>query len=312
MPTSIRQAAKPLCWSLVPLLLCALAVAVLAAGEARADTKWPSMMRYTLSVSTAEDARYQASLGFWGPINKDKTMNAKVEGWWIGGGGDTRAFVGDAYIDYDRKPIYLAGGRKFIMFGPGVLVSPGIFGGQLKLDADRWEIQVLSGTLQFTPGVGTTRFSFFGARQPSDIGVTAARVAAPLTASDAKVPVKLGVNWLHVQGDSGDSVDLEVGATKLLTIFGEAASFDDASAKVYGVRWSDAAKRHDPKVWIVSVYWRDIDIGFVPSIVGASVYFEDQSGIAGGAYHQINDRQGFGLFADSNDAILTWFSNVPL
>ncbi|MFB3879937.1 MAG: hypothetical protein ACE149_01675 [Armatimonadota bacterium] len=293
-------------------VVLALVVVTLAlAAAATADTKWPNLMRYTLALSTDEFGRYQASLYFTGPVAEN--MTAKVEGWWIKGTGDDRAFVGDAYLDYTRKPLYLAAGRKFVMFGPiGVLVSPGMFGGHLKLDLDRWELQALTGTLQFTPGTSSgNRFSFFGTRAPSDERVTALRLGGPLTGPDAAVPVKLGVNWLDVLDDTGSSVDIEIGATKQITLFGEAADFE-SSGNAYGVRWSDAATRADEKVWILVFYHRDIEIGFVPAAVGASVFFEDQRGWAGGLYHQFNMRDAIGVFADGNDAILTWFQTIPL
>jgi len=294
----------------VVLATAALALA-LAATAAVAETKWPTLMRYTLALSTDEFGRYQTSLMFSGPVAEN--MTAKVEGWWIKGTGDDRAFVGDAYVDYTRRPLYIAAGRKFVMFGPiGVLVSPGMFGGHLKLDLDRWEVQALTGTLQFTPGTSSgTRFNFFGVRAPSDERVTAVRVGGPLTGPEATVPVKLGVNWLDVLDDTGSSVDVEIGATKQVTLFGEAADFEN-NGNAYGARWSDAATRGDEKVWIVVFYHRDIEVGFVPAAVGASVFFENQRGWAGGLYHQFNMRNAIGVFADGNDAILTWFTTVPL
>ncbi len=292
-------------------LLCALALVALVVSAASAETKWPSLMNYTISLSTDEGSRYQTSLAFSGPVGDN--MSAKVQGWWIGGTGDDRAFVGDAYIDYTRKPFYIAGGRKFVMYGPvGVLVSPGIFGGHAKLDMGDWDVQVLSGTLQFTPGTGTTRFAFSGARALNDEHVTAVRGSARLTGPDAAVPVRLGLNWIDVLDDTGTSVDLEVGATKFVTLFGEAADYGDANASAYGVTWSDASVSTGGKVWIVALYHRDIDVGFVPAAVGASVYFEGQEGFAGGVYRQINYRQAIGVFADKNDAIVTWFQTVPM
>jgi hypothetical protein len=188
-----------------------------------------------------------------------------------------------------------------------------MFGGHLKVDLDRWELQVLAGTLQFTPGTSSgTRFNFFGVRAPSDEGVTAARVGAALTGPDAPVPVKLGVNWLDVLDDTGSSVDVEIEASKWLTLFGESADYGEENGNAYGIRWSDAKTRSDEKVWIVVFYHRDIDIGFVPSAVGASVFFENQRGWAGGLYHQLNMRNAIGVFADNKDAILTWFATVPL
>jgi len=293
------------------LPLVALAAVLLAGGGASAETRWPSLFRYTLALSTNETSRYQASIAFSGPVAE--SFSAKLEGWWIAGTGDDRAFVGDAYLDYTRSPVYLAAGRKYVVFGPaGVLVSPGMFGGELKLDISRATLQVISGTLQFTPGTGTNRFSFFGVRAPSDERMTAARLAASLTGPDAAVPVKLGVNWIDVLDDTGRSADLEIGALKWLTLYGEAAGYGDSDAHAYGMKLSDAAMRSDGRAWILVFYHRKIDIGFTPAAVGASAYFENQTGWAGGLYHQMSSRHAIGVFSDGEDAILTWFGTVPM
>jgi hypothetical protein len=290
-------------------VLCLIALA-LVSGVACAGQPWPSLMTYTLAVTTDEFSRYQLSLGFTGPIS-DK-MSAKIEGWHIGGKGDDRTFVGDAYLDYKQKPLYLAAGRKYIPFGPlGVLVSPGLWGGEVKLDFDRFAFQALAGQLAFTPGTSTVRVNMVGSRTPSDEDVVAVRGALTLTEPDAAMPVKVGLNWTDVDDETGSSVDLEIGLNKELSIFGESASCGE-EANAYGIRWSDAAKRSDGKVWIVSFYERNIDPGFVPASIGSSVYFQDQQGWAAGVYHQFSARNGFGVFADKNDAIFTLFGNVPL
>jgi len=288
-----------------------LALLLLAATAACAQTQWPSLFRYTLSLSTDETARYQASASFSGPIAED--FGAKLEGWWIGGEGDDRAFIGDAYIDYDKDLVYLAAGRKYVVFGPaGVLVSPGFFGGEFQLDISRATLQVISGTLQFTPGTGTTRLTFTGKRVPGDESFTALRLSSPLTRPQAPVPVTLGLNRIDVLDHTGSSVDASIGLNEWLTVYGEAADYEDANAHVYGVRLSDAGMRTDGRAWILVFYNREIDVGFSPAAVGASSYFEDQTGWAGGLYCQMNPRHAIGVYADDEDAILTWFGTVPL
>lgn len=296
--------------SAVPHLLV-IVVLILTAGVSCADTKWPSLFRYTVSLSSDDTARYQVSAGFSGPIADN--MSAKIEGWWIGGTEDNRAFVGDAYVDFDRAPLYVAAGRKFTMFGPaGILVSPGLLGGELGVDINRWQLQAIAGTIAFTPGTGSTRFTYAGARAPSDESMTALRLAGPLTRPDASVPVVLGGNWLDVLDDSGTSLDLQVEALPWLTLFGEAADFGDENAHVYGVRLSDANLRDDGKAWILVFYNRDIPIGYVPAQVGACAYFEGQDGWVGAFYHQMNSQQAIGVYADNEDAIFTWFHSIPL
>ncbi|HUU54300.1 MAG TPA: hypothetical protein VMY87_05205 [Armatimonadota bacterium] len=291
--------------------LAVLAVVLLMATAACAQTKWPSLFKYTVSLSSEDTARYQLSAGLSGPIAEN--MSAKIDGWWIGGTEDNRAFVGDAYVDFDRSPIYLAAGRKYIVFGPaGVLVSPGLYGGELKLDISRWELHVISGSVAFTPGTGATRFTYAGNRAPSDESMTAVRLAVPLTSPEAAVPVKVGGNWIDILDESGTSVDVEIGALPWLTLYGEAADYDDSNAHVYGLRLSDAAMRDDGKAWILVYYHREIEVGFVPAQVGASAYFEGQDGWAGGLYYQMNTNHAIGIYADGEEAILTWFGTIPL
>ena len=291
--------------------IIALGVLLLAASAACAQTQWPSLFSYTLSLSTDDTARYQVSASLSGPLGEN--LGAKVQGWWIEGTGDDRAFVGDAYIDYSRDPVYVAVGRKYVIFGPaGVLVSPGFFGGEAQLNLDRFTIQAITGTLQFTPGTGTTRFTFAGSRVPSDEDITAARLALTLTAPAARVPVTLGANWIDVLDDTGTSADISVGLTEWLTLYGEAADYEDSNAHVYGIRLSDASMRTDGRAWILVYYHRDIEVGFVPAAVGASAHFEGQTGWAGGFYYQLDPQRGIGVYADRDDAILTWFQNFPL
>jgi hypothetical protein len=289
----------------------ALGLMAALAGAARADTKWPTLMQYTLSLSSDDTARYQTSLGVSGPIGQ--YMTAKIDGWWIAGTAKDRAFVGDAYVDFNRSPIYAAAGRKYIVFGPaGVLVSPGLYGGQVRVDVKQWQAEVISGTIAFTPGTGTTRFTFAGNRAPSDESMTAARLAVTLTPAGAPVPVTLAGNWIDVLDDSGTSVDASIGVLRWLTLYGEAADFNDSNGSVYGVRLSDAGTRNDGKAWILVYYHRDIDVGFVPAIVGASAFFEGQTGWAGGLYYQMNPRSAIGVYGDNENAILTWFGSIPL
>ncbi len=289
----------------------AIALLFLMASAAGAETKWPSLFKYTVSLSSEDAARYQLSADFSGPIAD--YMNAKIQGWWIGGTADNRAFVGDAYVDFNRSPIYLAGGRKYVPFGPaGLLVSPGLLGGELGLDINRWELRVIAGTIAFTPGTSATRFTYSGTRAPSDESMTAVRLAIPLTGPGATVPVTLAGNWLDVLDDTGTSVDAQIGVLPWLTLYGEAADFGDERAHVYGVRLSDAHLRDDGKAWILVLYERDIPIGYVPALVGACHFFEEQDGLVGALYYQMNAYQAIGVYADNKDGILTWFHTIPL
>jgi hypothetical protein len=291
--------------------LLVVAILALTAGVSGADTQWPSLFRYTVSLSSDDTARYQVSAGFSGPIAD--YMSAKIEGWWIGGTEDNTSFVGDACVDFGHAPLYLAAGRKYTMFGPaGILVSPGLFGGELGVDINRWQLQAIAGTIAFTPGTGTTRFTHAGPRASSDESMTALRLAVPLTRHDARAPVVLAGSWLDVLDDTGTSLDLQIEALSWLTLFGEAADFGDEDAHVYGIRLSDAHLRDDGKAWILVFYNRDIPVGYVPAQAGACAYFEGQDGWVGAFYYQMNSQQAIGVYADNEDAIFTWFHSIPL
>jgi len=294
------------------LHLTMIALVLFGAAAAWAQGKWPTALNYTVGLSSDENARIQMSAFLSGPLGGG--FGAKVGGWWVTGGSDNRAFVGDAYIDYQRAPLYLAAGRKFVPFGPtGILVSPGIAGGELQLNYDRVTVQAITGRLAFTPVTGGTRFTFAGSRSPADENITAGRIAVRLSDPASAVAATAGLNLLRLMDEGGASGDISIDATKWLTIFGEAASFDDVEANAYGIRLSNQQLQADPtRFTMLVLYRRDIPVGFLPAVVGATQYFENQTGWAGGVYHQFNARYGLGLYADEEDVILTLFGYRPL
>lgn len=287
-------------------------VAVIVAASVGSAAPWPSSLSYTAGVSTDETARLQFSASLQGMFAEQ--WGAKVGGWWVTGGDDNRAFVGDAYLNYTGQSVYAAAGRKYVPFGPaGVLVSPGIAGGELQFHQDRLTLQGIAGTLAFTPVTGGTRFTFGGSRAPADESMRAVRVALELTDPAAVNHTILGGNWLDLMDDTGVSVDFSADLNTRFTLFGETADFADENAYVVGLRYSNQKLCVDPaKYTMVTLYQRDIPVGYVPAAVGATNYFEDQTGLAGGIYHQFNAKHGVGLFADSEEAILTLFGYVPL
>jgi hypothetical protein len=289
----------------------AIAAVLLVASMASADP-WPSSLSYSAGVSTDEDARIQLSASVQGLFAPQ--WGAKVGGWWVTGGDDNRAFVGDAYINYSGQSFYAAGGRKFVPFGPaGVLVSPGLAGFEAQYHQDRLTLQGIAGTLAFTPVTGGTRFTFGGSRAPADESIRAARLAVELTDPLADNHTIVGGNWLDLEDDSGLSVDFSADLDSRFTLFGETADFDHENAYVVGLRYTNQKLCPDPtKYTMVTLYQRDIPVGYVPAAVGATNYFEDQQGLAVGVYHQFNANHGVGVFADSDDAIVTLFGYLPL
>ncbi len=313
--------------------LAALIVLLLAASPACAQTVWPNLVSYTFSLSSDATARYQASLALSGPVGEN--LGGKLEGWWTGGGDDHEAFVGDAYLDYDKDILYLAAGRKYVTFRQpespvGVLVSPGILGAEVQVRTERVTFQGIVGGLAFMPGTSTTGFTFAGTpsgvcgpwcsaiptagrrdSQPLDEDILALRAAGQLTKTGAVTPVALGLNWVDLADETGGSVDVSVGVTKWLTLYGEAARCG-GDAHVYGIRLSDTDFRTDGKATILVWYHRDIADGFVPAAVGATSFFEGQRGWVGGLYHRISPYRAIGAYADGEEAVLTLFGTRPL
>ncbi len=313
--------------------LAALIFLLLSASATCAQTRWPSLVSYAFSLSTDTATRYQASVALSGQAGEN--LGGKLEGWWTGGGGDYRAFVGDAYLDYEKDILYLAAGRKYVTFRQpevpvGALVSSGILGGEVQVRAGRVTFQGILGNLAFMPGTSTTGFTFAGtpsgicgpwcstipatgrrSSAPLDEDILALRVTGQLTDPSARNPVALGVNWVDVAEETGASIDMSVAVTKWLTLYGEAAHCV-GDARVYGIRLSDTALRTDGKETIVVWYFRDIADGFVPAAVGATSFFEGQNGWVGGLYHRFSPHRSIGVYSDGEEVILTLFGNRPL
>jgi hypothetical protein len=313
--------------------LAVLMVLVLAAGAADAQTGWPNLVCYTLSLSTEVATRYQASLALSGPVGEH--LGAKLEGWGTGGSGDHEAFLGDAYLDYDKAILYVAVGRKYVTFRQpeapvGALVSSGILGAEVQVRTGRVTFQGIVGGLAFMPGTSTTGFTFAGTpsgvcgpwcsitpavgrrgSQPLEEGILALRATGRLTGPGARNPVALGLNWIGVASETGASIDGSAGVTKWLTLYGEAAR-GRGEAGVYGIRLSDMALRTDGKGTIVVWYYRDIGEGFVPAAVGATSFFEGQRGWVGGLYHRLSPERSIGVLADGDEVVVTLFGSRPL
>jgi len=292
---------------------CVLGVVVLlGAAGIGLGAPWPDSLNYAVGWSTADEAPIQLGASVQGMFTEH--WGAKIGGWWVTGGNKGLAFVGDAYVNYMGDPLYVAVGRKFVPFGPaGLLVSPGIGGGEAQYHQDRITLQVLDGTLQFTPVVGWTRFTFSGARALADKPVRAARVAVELTDPSSDRHTTLGGNWLDVEDDTGVSADLSADVNAWLTLFGESARFGDENAYAYGIRITNQNTCANPSRYTsATVYGRHVPIGFVPAAVGASAYFENQTGLAVGVYHQINATYAVGAFGDRHDAIVSLLGYVPL
>jgi len=313
--------------------LAALIVLLLAASAACAQPQWPNLLSYAVSLSSDPATRYQASLALSGPVGED--LGAKLEGWWTGGGGDYGAFVGDAYLDYDRGPLYLAAGRKYVTFRQpespvGLLVSSGLLGVEAQVRTQRVTFQGVVGSLAFMPGTSTTGFTFAGtpsgvcgpwcsvipatgrrSSTPLEEHILALRATGQLTSPAARTPVSLGLNWIDVADDTGASADVSVGVTTWLSLYGEAAHCV-GDAQVYGLRFSDMGLRTDDEGTIAVWYHRDIDEGFVPAAVGATSFFEGQRGWVAGLYHRLSPTRAFGVFADGDEAVVTVYGNCPL
>jgi len=247
------------------LALCVVCAILLAGSAAAEPTQWPAVLDYSIGVSTDSASRLQLSAALSGPVGED--LGAKVSGWWVLMSDDNRAFLADAYLDYDRSPLYLALGRKHVVVGPaGVLVSPGVYGGEARVGWERLSLQALAGRLAFTPVTGGTRFTYAGARAPSDEGIRALRAALEVSEPGSARPAVVGLNLVDLLDDTGRSLDISVAATEWMSFFAEAARYGGVRAHAYGVRVRDQRLLGDPtRDTVVVLYHRKIPVGFVPA-----------------------------------------------
>lgn len=282
----------------------------------------PSALDLSLGVTTDENAPIQLGAFVYGDISD--VIGYRVGGWLVTGSGDSHGFLADAYLDFKAPRVYVAGGQKFVVFGPagGVLVSPGIRGGELKLDLPGVDLQVVTGRTQFTPVSGAgprfTPSQLFpeGTVRPKE-DMTAARAEFRLATAAGLIPVKAGVNLLDTLSDTGWSGDLEFPIFSMASLFGEYARFRGVDAWAAGLSLRDLRKAfRTERPTTAVIFYRQIPSDYAPAVVGASQYFPAQRGLAGGLYHELSSRgeakTAVGVFADKNDAILTFFRHQPL
>ena len=292
-------------------------IAVAGLGSGLAAAADPPALDLTLGVSTDDTAPIQTSAHLSGSLTD--LVGYRIGGWLTTGSGDSHGFLGDAYLDFKGPGIYAAGGQKFVVFGPagGVLVSPGIRGGELKVDLSRVRLQVISGRTEFTPVTGggpriSPGFPLGTVRPEEDM--TAARVEFTLTPLTALLPLRVGVNFLDTLDEEGFSGDAELPLLPKVTAFGEYARFDSVGAWAAGVRFNDLRKVFGTsRATSAMLLVRDIPDGYAPAAVGATQYFPNQDGLAGGIYHELRPAgMGIGIWGDDEDAIITLFKHVPL
>lgn len=301
---------------LVVVIVLTIGVSVVqSAGAAPA----PSALDVTLGVSSDDAGPIQMSASLSGGMMDE--VGYKIGGWLVTGSGDSKSFLADAYLDYTRDEVYLAVGQKFVAFGPawGLLVSPGLRGGEVKVELPRTTLQVISGRTEFTPVTGegprwtpSPLFPVGSVRPEEDL--TAARVEFDLSPPFRALPLQVGVNGLRTIGETGVSGDLEIGLSRKLTLFGESAHFDGVHAWAAGLTLNElgpvfGTTRATSGVLI----YRDVPDDYAPAVVGATAYFPAQQGLAGGIYHElVPARTALGVFADSENATLTLFRHIPL
>ena len=299
--------------------LVAVVAALLGGWGVAGAAVAPSALDASFGLSTDDAGPIQLSAFVQGGISE--VVGYRLGGWLVTGSGDTHSFLADAYLDFKGPKFYLAGGQKFVPFGPagGVLVSPGIRGGEAKFDLPWLTLQVITGRTQFTPvSGGGPRFTpspLFpsGAVRPKE-DMTGARAQFTLTPAKSILPVKVGVNLLDVLHRTGLSGDGEFSLLPNLKAFAEYARFRGVSAWAAGFSVTGLGKAFGTDRYTSAVvFYRRIPDDYAPAVVGASQYFPGQRGLAAGLYHELNPgRTGVGLFADNENAILTLFKHFPL
>jgi hypothetical protein len=303
---------------LIFVVVLALTMAMSLLGIAGAQVP-PQALDLTFGVTTDDVGRYQMSAFLSGGLTE--MVGYKIGGWLVAGSGDTETFLADAYLDYKRGNFYLAGGQKFVAFGPagGLLVSPGIRGGEARWELPRTTFQVITGRTEFTPVTGGgprwTPSPVFppGAVQANE-EMTAARVQFDLSSPGRLLPLQVGVNGLRTLGETGFSGDAKIGLSRGLNLYGESAHFDGVHAWVVGVAFTELGRVFGTTRPTSGVlFYQDTPSDYAPAVVGATAYFPAQQGFAGGIYHELSPgRTGIGVFADSRDASLTLFRHIPL
>ncbi len=303
---------------LIFVVVLALTMAMSFLGIAGAQGP-PQALDITFGVTTDEVGRFQTSASLSGGLTE--AVGYKIGGWLVAGSGDTKTFLADAYLDFKQEKFYLAVGQKFVAFGPagGLLVSPGILGGEASLQLPRATFQLVTGTTQFTPVTGggprwTPSPIYPPGTVQSEEEMTAARVQFDLSSSSRPLPLKVGVNGLRILGETGLSGDAELGLSRGMKLYGESAHFDDVRAWVVGVALTELGPLFGTtRPTSAVLFYLDVPGDYAPAVAGATAYFPAQKGLAGGIYHELKTgRTGIGFFADSRDASLTLFRHIPL
>jgi len=278
-------------------------------GAWAAAAKWPGGIDMSFGAASPANARWQFSGEGYGTIVHGLTL--KVGGWVVNGSEGTRGFLSNAYACWDRPTYYIAGGQKFVVFGPaGLLVSPGARGGEIILKGTPITLQLLGGRTQFTPITGnagrtTPNLDPLSAEHRLKRDFFAARAEYDLTRDGQHVFI--GLNGLWMLSRAGASLDAELPVGKDQLLYGEIASFDGDSAELGGIRFTDFRKHLGTKrETTLDVIWKNVANEFAPGRYSATQYINGQSGISAGLSQKLSDVSSIGLYGDSQGVLLNF------
>jgi hypothetical protein len=277
---------------------------------------WPGSFDITAGVCSRADARFQLAGEGYGTISPGLTLRAGA--WLASGDGTTHGYLANAYIGMDRPKFYLAGGQKFVVFGPaGLLVSSGTRGGEVVIKGQPLTLHLLAGRSAFTPPFGiagrTTPNTdpIFGTERIHE-QLVAARAEYDLIKGDNHS--YLGLNTLWTTSKAGGSLDLE---TSLFspgrTIYVEVSDFDGISAQLAGMRFKNVNRFfHTPRETTLELFWKNVPGNYIPAEVGASQYYAEHTGLSVALNHKLNSLSSVVLTGDSQGVQVNFVRQFPL
>jgi hypothetical protein len=298
------------------LVLMVVIIVLAGMSVAGAEELWPAGFDLSAGVCSRADARFQLAGEGYGVIAPGLTLRAG--GWLASGNGNTHGYLANAYVGMDRPTYYLAGGQKFVVFGPaGLLVSCGTRGAEAVIKGQPLTLHLLAGRSAFTPPVGIA-----GRTTPNTEPIFGSdRTHEQLVGARAEFDLLkktmhsyIGLNALWTTSKAGASLDLE---TPLFlrdrTFYLEVADFDGVSAQLGGVRFSNVNRYfHTSRDTSLEVFWKNVPNSFIPSQVGVSQYYPDRTGLSVGINHKISPLTSVQLTGDSKGVQINLSRHFPL
>jgi hypothetical protein len=282
-----------------------------AAAVKDQEEAWPVRVDTFIAFASRRNARLQLAAEGRGRLSHG--LSLRVGGWLLSGTGSgvrgTRGYLGNAYVGMNRSKYYLAAGQKFVVFGPaGLMISPGMRGGEAVLKGQPITLQLLGGRTQFSPLAGTADRTtpnndpVFGSKRPRR-DFTAMRAEYDFPRGDHHSYAGLSSLWMDSK--TGVSVDVETPFTNDRTFYAEVSSFNSVNAEVAGVRFNQFRRYlHTDRETVLNVYWINVEDNYLPAEYGATQYYPSSTGLGVYLSHRLGQNSSLGLSGDSRGVTL--------